>query len=302
MSSTLVDSAQERLLTQYADMLMLERGLSAATLSAYDSDLRQFALWLLDRSGTLLTASRADILAYLALMMEQSASPRTAARKLSALRRFYAWLAREHRLSEDPTSLIDSPKIGRLLPKILSETNVRQLLDAPDTSSTIGLRDRAMLEVLYGCGLRVSEIVGLTIDSANLAEGVVRVWGKGDKERLVPMGEPSCDWVRRYSRSAREDLIKAPTDVLFLSLRGRQMTRQTFWHRIKQYGDQIGLKMALSPHVVRHAFATHLVNNDADLRVVQLLLGHSDLSTTQIYTHVARERMKILHKEHHPRG
>lgn len=302
MSSTLVDSAQERLLTQYADMLMLERGLSAATLSAYDSDLRQFALWLLDRSGTLLTASRADILAYLALMMEQSASPRTAARKLSALRRFYAWLAREHRLSEDPTSLIDSPKIGRLLPKILSEANVRQLLDAPDTSSTIGLRDRAMLEVLYGCGLRVSEIVGLTIDSANLAEGVVRVWGKGDKERLVPMGEPSCDWVRRYSRSAREDLIKAPTDVLFLSLRGRQMTRQTFWHRIKQYGDQIGLKMALSPHVVRHAFATHLVNNDADLRVVQLLLGHSDLSTTQIYTHVARERMKILHQEHHPRG
>lgn len=302
MSSSEVDVAQDRLLTQYADMLMLERGLSAATLSAYDSDLRQFAKSFENENNTLLTASRADILAYLAVLMEQSISPRTAARKLSALRRFYAWLIRERRLKEDPTLLVDSPKIGRSLPKTLSEADVRLLLDAPDTSTTLGLRDRAMLEVLYGCGLRVSEIVGLTVDSTNLAEGVVRVWGKGNKERLVPMGEPSCEWVRQYSRSARVDLMKAPTDVLFLSLRGREMTRQTFWHRISHYGEQIGLKMQLSPHVIRHAFATHLVNHDADLRVVQLLLGHSDLSTTQIYTHVARERMKSLHQEHHPRG
>ena len=188
------------------------------------------------------------------------------------------------------------------MPKTLSEADVRQLLDAPDTSTTIGLRDRAMLEVLYGCGLRVSEIVALKMDSANLAEGVVRVWGKGSKERVVPMGEHSCQWIRRYSKSARVDLMKSPTDVMFLSLRGREMTRQTFWHRISHYGEQIGLKIQLSPHVLRHAFATHLVNHDADLRVVQLLLGHSDLSTTQIYTHVARERMKSLHQEHHPRG
>lgn len=302
MSSSVIDQAQSRLLTQYADMLMLERGLSAATLSAYDADLRQFAIWLQSEDSLLLSATRADILAYLALLMERSVSPRTAARKLSALRRFYAWLVRERRLNEDPTSLVDSPNIGRPLPKTLSEADVRQLLDAPDIRTTIGLRDRAMLEVLYGCGLRVSEIVAMTVDSANLSEGVVRVWGKGNKERLVPMGEPSCEWIRRYSASARVDLMKSTTDILFLSLRGREMTRQTFWHRIRLYGVQIGLNMPLSPHVVRHAFATHLVNHDADLRVVQLLLGHSDLSTTQIYTHVARERMKTLHQEHHPRG
>jgi len=283
-------------------MLMLERGLSAATLSAYDSDLRQFAASLQNNSDTLLTASRADVLAYLAGLMKHSTSPRTAARKLSALRRFYAWLVRERLVEEDPTLLVDSPKIGRSLPKTLSEADVRLLLDAPDTNTTIGLRDRAMVEVLYGCGLRVSEIIALSVDSVNLAEGVVRVWGKGNKERLVPMSEHSCDWMRRYSRSARVDLMKTPTEVLFLSLRGREMTRQTFWHRISHYGEQIGLNMQLSPHIIRHAFATHLVNHDADLRVVQLLLGHSDLSTTQIYTHVARERMKSLHQEHHPRG
>jgi len=302
VTEPVVDHSENRLLTHYADMLMLERGLSASTLSAYDSDLRQFALWLQGEGSDLLTANRSNVMSYLADMVEQSISPRTAARKLSAMRRFYAWLLRERRLTEDPTALIEAPKIGRALPKTLSETDVRNLLDAPDVKTTLGLRDRAMLEVLYGCGLRVSEIVALTIDQANLSQGVVRVWGKGSKERLVPMGEPSCDWIRRYSKSARLDLLKAPSETLFLSSRGREMTRQTFWHRIKRYGEQIELNMQLSPHVVRHAFATHLVNHNADLRVVQLLLGHSDLSTTQIYTHVARERMKSLHQEHHPRG
>lgn len=302
MSSSPVDPAQLRMLTHYADMLMLERGLSAATLSAYDSDLRQFALWLQEEDKSLLTVTRSELMTYLAFLMEKRISPRTAARKLSAIKRFYAWLLRERHLTEDPTLLVDAPKIGRALPKTLSEGDVQRLLAAPDINTTIGLRDRAMLEVLYGCGLRVSEIVGLTVDSANLSEGVVRVWGKGSKERLVPMGEPSCDWIRRYSQSARVDLIKEPTDALFLSSRGQAMTRQTFWHRIKMYGKKIDLAIDLSPHVLRHAFATHLVNHDADLRVVQLLLGHSDLSTTQIYTHVARERMKSLHREHHPRG
>ncbi len=302
MSSGQVDSTEIRLLTHYSDMLMLERGLSAATLSAYDSDLRQFALWLRSENQTLLSVNRSDVLGYLALLLERRISPRSAARKLSAIKRFYAWLLRERRVDADPTLLVEAPKIGRSLPKTLSEDDVQRLLAAPDVQSTLGLRDRAMLEVLYGCGLRVSEIVGLTVDSVNLGEGVVRVWGKGSRERLVPMGEPSCDWIRRYSRSARPDLMKTPTESLFLSSRGQAMTRQTFWHRVKHYGKIIELKMDLSPHVLRHAFATHLVNHDADLRVVQLLLGHSDLSTTQIYTHVARERMKTLHQEHHPRG
>jgi len=274
MTAPVLDHADDRLLTHYADMLMLERGLSAATLSAYDSDLRQFLFWLQERDRTSLAADRSDVMSYLADMVETGVSPRTAARKLSAIRRFYAWLVRDKRIEEDPTALIDAPKIGRALPKTLSESDVRLLLEAPDTKTTLGLRDRAMLEILYGCGLRVSEIVSLTMDSANLSEGVVRVWGKGNKERLVPMSTPSCDWIKRYTKSARVDLMKAPTEALFLSKRGQAMTRQTFWHRIRQYGEQIGLKMQLSPHVVRHAFATHLVNHDADLRVVQLFDGN----------------------------
>ncbi len=302
MKTSIVPSSETRLLTQYADMLMLERGLSTATLSAYESDLRQFALWMQSQGSSLLAASRMDVMAYLSVLMEKAMNPRSAARKLSALRRFYAWLLRERMITEDPTLLIEAPKLGRALPKTLSESDVSELLAAPDTQSVLGLRDRAMLEVLYGCGLRVSEIVSLTMDSANLSEGVVRVWGKGSKERLVPMGQPACNWVRRYLRDARPDLMKGQSEYLFLSSRGRAMTRQTFWHRIKRYGQQIELSVQLSPHVIRHAFATHLVNHDADLRVVQLLLGHSDLSTTQIYTHVARQRMKSLHEEHHPRG
>jgi len=294
--------AEERLLITYADVLMLERGLSQATLSAYDSDLRQFLQWLRNQESGLLDADRSDVMGYLAYLIDQSVSPRTAARKLSALRRFYAWLLRERRMSHDPTALVEAPKVGRPLPKTLSETDVQRLLQAPNTKNALGLRDRAMLELLYGCGLRVSEIVSMTIDQANLTQGVVRVWGKGSKERLVPMGEPACDWVGRYLNSSRKDLLKGVTDALFLSNRGCGMTRQTFWHRIRQYGEQIGLSMQLSPHVLRHAFATHLVNHDADLRVVQLLLGHSDLSTTQIYTYVAMERMKSIHAEHHPRG
>jgi len=302
MKSANADHPEQRLLLRYSDNLLLERGLAAPTLAAYDSDLRQFSSWLLKQDSSLVAATRSDVMSFLAMMVEQSVSPRTAARKLSSLRRFYAWLLREHRIKVDPTALIDAPKVGRALPKTLSESDVQSLLQAPDTSSVLGVRDRAMLEVLYGCGLRVSEIVALRVDHANLSQGVIRVWGKGRKERLVPMGEPACERIRIYSKTARDDLMRGQTDVLFLSNRGQEMTRQTFWHRIRLYGEQIGLSTKISPHVLRHAFATHLVNHDADLRVVQLLLGHSDLSTTQIYTHVARERMKALHSEHHPRG
>jgi len=302
MQELSLNPVEARLLTLYADSLLLERGLSSHTLDAYNIDLKQFSRWLAAAGSSLLTAERHHVLGFLAVMVENSVSPRTAARKLSALRRFYAWLLRERRIQEDPTLLVDAPKIGRPLPKTLSEEDVRRLLEAPDVKTTIGLRDRAMLEVLYGCGLRVSEIVGLTVDHVNTTQGVVRVWGKGSKERMVPLGVPACQWINQYTRQARPDLMKTPSDVLFLSKRAQAMTRQTFWHRLRHYGKQIGLSIELSPHVLRHAFATHLVNHNADLRVVQLLLGHSDLSTTQIYTHVARERMKSLHAKHHPRG
>ena len=221
---------------------------------------------------------------------------------LSALRQFYAWAMRENLVSENPTALVRSPSIGRPLPKTLTESEVTALLKAPVVSDDIGLRDRAMLEVLYGCGLRVSELVGLSVDQVNLQQGVVRVWGKGRKERLVPMGEVAIHWVERYFRQSRPALQKAAVSDLFLSQRGKAMTRQTFWHRIRIHGSVAGIKGHLSPHTLRHAFATHLVNHDADLRAVQMLLGHSSLSTTQIYTHVATQRLKSLHKQHHPRG
>jgi len=283
-------------------MLLIERGLSKHTVSAYESDIKLFALYLQSINGSLKKADRADIMAFLGSRVSSGGSARSAARMLSALRRFYAHLLRERFISNDPTVLIDAPIIGRPLPSTLSESEVRKLLNAPVISTDIGLRDRAMLEVVYGCGLRVSELVSLQVDQVNVNQGVVRVWGKGNKERLVPMGEACIDWIERYTRDARDNLVKGVSSTLFLSLRGREMTRQSFWHRIKVYGMSAGISAHLSPHTLRHAFATHLVNHDADLRVVQLLLGHSDLSTTQIYTHVARERLKYLHARHHPRG
>ncbi len=299
----------QALLQRFADSQLIERGLSGHTISAYATDLRAYARSLHVASGDttashprLVNATNSDIMACLAARVTDGSSARSAARLLSALRQFYAWAVRENLLTENPTALIRSPSIGRPLPKTLTESQVRALLDAPVVSTDLGLRDRAMLETLYGCGLRVSELVSLTVDQVNLQHGVLRVWGKGRKERLVPMGEIAMGWVERYHQHARPSLQTQPTSDLFLSTRGKAMTRQTFWHRIRHYGLVAGLPTGLSPHTLRHAFATHLVNHDADLRVVQMLLGHSSLSTTQIYTHVATERLKSLHTAHHPRG
>ena len=291
-----------KLLRRFADSQLIERGLSSNTISAYQTDLKGFARSLVPADKRLDSVDRSDVMAYLAQRVSGGTSSRSAARSLSALRRFYIWMVREGEITHDPTRQISSPGTGRPLPTSLTETEVKSLFAAPDVDTDLGLRDRAMLECLYGCGLRVSELVGLTVDQINLSQGVLRVWGKGNKERLVPLGDVAIDWIKRYQNTARPALIGTANDTLFLSQRGKVMTRQTFWHRIKLHGRKAGIKSSLSPHTLRHAFATHLVNNDADLRVVQLLLGHSDLSTTQIYTHVARERLKAMHKSHHPRG
>ena len=286
---------------QFLDALWLERGLSENTLSAYRSDLYSYADWLSAASRKLLRSRPEDVLGYLATLTGKSA--RTGARHLSSLRRFFQYLAREGHIDHDPCVRIPAPRIGRPLPKSLTEEEVESLLHAPDTATAIGLRDRAMLEVLYATGLRVSELVGLQVGQVNLRQGVIRVIGKGNKERLTPLGEEAADWVEQFMRQGRAELLSAePVPALFPSRRGRMMTRQTFWHALKRYAAQAGINKTLSPHVLRHAFATHLLNHGADLRVVQMLLGHSDISTTQIYTHVARERLKNLHAEHHPRG
>jgi integrase/recombinase XerD len=293
----------DNLIERFADSLWTERGLSDNTLSAYVSDLEAFQRWLHQRARALPDARREDIQGYLAHLVERGARPRTAARWLSSLRRFYRFLLRESLVGTDPTELIDSPRVGRPLPRTLTEEQVESLLRAPDASRPLGVRDRAMLETLYATGLRVSELVGLTLAQLNLTQGVVRVIGKGDKERLVPLGEEAVAWVTRYLGEARATLAKRrATDALFVTARGGSMTRQAFWRNLKQYARQAGIRVSLSPHTLRHAFATHLLNHGADLRVVQMLLGHADLSTTQIYTHVARARLKDLHAKHHPRG
>ncbi len=294
-------SDKQTVIDQFLDALWLERGLSENTLSAYRSDLYSYADWLASASRDLLQSRPEDILAYLATLTGKSS--RTSARRLSSLRRFFQYLAREGRISHDPCARVAAPRIGRPLPKSLTEEEVESLLNAPDTATAVGQRDRAMLEVLYATGLRVSELVGLQLAQVNLRQGVLRVIGKGNKERLVPLGEEASDWVEKFIRQGRAELLQGPpADVLFPSRRGRMMARQTFWHAIKRHAVRAGISKTLSPHVVRHAFATHLLNHGADLRVVQMLLGHSDISTTQIYTHVARERLKNLHAEHHPRG
>lgn len=292
-----------RLLIQFGDMLLIERGLSARTISAYLSDINLFADWLVvETQRTLGMAERSDVMTYLGHKVQDGSSSRSAARMLSALRRFYGFLKRERIVEEDPTALVETPSIGRPLPVTLTETEVVDLLDAPDTTQAMGIRDKAMLELVYGCGLRVSELVSLSVDQINRQQGVVRVWGKGNKERMIPIGEVADHWLGRYLETARDAFLKGPTEALFLSSRGSALTRQSFWHRIKAYAAIADIRASISPHTLRHAFATHLVNHDADLRVVQLLLGHSDLSTTQIYTHVATTRLKSLHSAHHPRG
>ena len=292
------------LIEQFLDAIWMERGLSENTLAAYRNDLNGYARWLASQHQSDLTAvGRDDVQTYLAKRVAAKASPRSTARLLSTLRRFYAWLRRENRISEDPTALIEAPKLGRPLPKTLTEPEVEALLAAPDTQTLLGLRDRAMLEVLYASGLRVSELVGLKIMQLNLQQGVIRVTGKGNKERLVPLGDEAVSWLQRYIQEARIVLLNGQTcDALFVTQRREAMTRQAFWYMIKRHAQSAGIERALSPHTLRHAFATHLLNHGADLRVVQMLLGHSDLSTTQIYTHVARARLKDLHARHHPRG
>jgi len=289
------------LIDHFLDALWMERGLSENTLAAYRSDLYSFADWLALSARAIEQTQPADVLAYLSSL--SSRSTRTSSRKLSTLRRIFQYLVREGRIDHDPTAQIESLRIGRPLPKSLTESEVEALIKAPNTTTAIGLRDRAMLEVLYATGLRVSELVALQIDQINLRQEVIRIVGKGNKERLVPLGEEAVEWLEKFISEGRVDLFKeTPTATVFPSRRGLTMRRETFWHAIKRYTTRAGISKPISPHVLRHAFATHLLNHGADLRVVQMLLGHSDISTTQIYTHIAKERLKTLHAEHHPRG
>jgi len=292
-----LSDAAARLLDAFCDALWLEDGLSRNTLSAYRADLEQFFSFV---KKDLLKIGEADLFAFLASRRGRASS---AARRVSSLKRFFQYCMRERRIGADPTLKLDAPKRTPRFPKTLSEADVEALLAAPDVAAALGLRDRAMLETLYAAGLRVSELVALKIFEADLAAGVVRVLGKGSKERLVPLGEEAVHWLRRYIAVSRKDLLgKKASDALFVTARGAGMTRQAFWHLVRRYGARAIPGKRLSPHVLRHAFATHLINHGADLRVVQMLLGHADISTTQIYTHVARERLKQLHAKHHPRG
>ncbi len=292
------------LIDEFCDALWLEDGLAKNSLDAYRGDLSQFARWLETRHGKrLLDGNVADIQSYLGHQFRKKTRASSAARLLSSLKRFYRYCLRQGRIKADPTLKIDSPKLPRSLPKSLTEEDVEGLLDAPPVEKALGLRDKAMLETIYASGLRVSELVTLKLGQVSQDMGVVRVIGKGSKERLVPLGEEALAWIRRYLREARPALLGGrSSDDLFVTARGAAMTRQMFWHLLRRYAALAGLKKPISPHTLRHAFATHLLNHGADLRVVQLLLGHSDISTTQIYTHVARERLKQLHAKHHPRG
>lgn len=299
-----INPVDAREIERFLDALWMEGGLSDNTLAAYRNDLRGLSLWLSASPGvSLVAAQREHLMGYLAHRYSSGSKARSAARLLSSVRRFYRYHVREKNLVDDPSARIEAPKLGRPLPKSLSEAQVEALLGAPECQQALGLRDRAMLEVLYACGLRVSELVGLRLEQINLRQGVVRVIGKGSKERLVPLGEEAMNWLQRYFTEVRSDLLNGqPSDFVFPGRGGEALTRQAFWYRIKAYARKAAIRVSLSPHTLRHAFATHLVNHGADLRVVQLLLGHSDLSTTQIYTHVARERLRELHAQHHPRG
>ena len=293
----------EQSVDQFLDAIWMERGLSQNTLGAYRADLMTLARGLAEKNKSIDLADKADLLAFIASRVEGGAKPRSTARQLSSFRRFFRYIMREGTRDNDPTSDIEMPRIGRSLPKTLTEDEVELLLSAPNTDEPLGHRDRAMLELLYATGLRVSELINLTQSQINFNQGVLRIVGKGDRERLIPLGDESQRWLKDFIDGPRmEILLERQTDYLFPTRRGDRMTRQAFWHIIKRYAQKAGVQKKMSPHSLRHAFATHLLNRGADLRVVQLLLGHSDLSTTQIYTHVARERLKDLHGEHHPRG
>jgi integrase/recombinase XerD len=298
-----ISKDSQQIIELFLDAAWAERGLSRNTLHSYRYDLMQLAAHQNERDRDLISASREDLLHFLASCVQQGRSPRSLSRYLSGIRQFYRWLLREGRIRQDPSALIESPKLGRGLPKALSEQQVVDLLEAPDVDSPLGLRDRTMLELMYASGLRVSELVGLEFADVNINQGVIRVLGKGNKERLVPLGEEALTWLERYLASGRPELMKgAECQHVFVTARKAGMTRQAFWHAIKRCARLASIDQAVSPHMLRHSFATHLLNHGADLRVVQLLLGHSDLSTTQIYTHIAREGLKAMHSKHHPRG
>lgn len=287
----------------FCDHVWMEQGLSDATLSSYRTDLKLFASWLKEQGQQLLVVGQSDIQSYLAFRFQQQYSGRSTARLLSSLRKFYGYLCQQHRLKVDPTQQIENPKIQPPVPKSLSEKDVELLIEQPDLETALGLRDKAMLELLYSSGLRITELISIEVNQIGFVQGVMRVIGKGDKERLVPIGEEALASIQQYLKYGRPELAsEEQNDWLFLSTRGSKMTRQTFWYRIKHYANMAGIRTHLSPHTLRHAFATHLLNHGADLRTLQMLLGHSDLSTTQIYTYVARERLKQMHSEHHPRG
>ena len=296
---------KEQLIDNFLDALWSERGLSQNTLAAYGRDLKAWGEWLnKSKDLCLLTADASVLQQYLAHRGRNGAKSSTMARVLSSLRRFYRYQLRQGVISEDPSALIDAPRIGRLLPGSLSEGQVDDLLEAPNIDESLGLRDRAMLELLYAAGLRVSELVSLELSQINLQVGVVRIIGKGNKERMVPLGDVAVDWVTRYIAESRPQIMRGNdvSNATFVTRRGSGMTRQGFWHIIKRYAAIAGIEQDLSPHTLRHAFATHLLNHGADLRVLQMLLGHSDLSTTQIYTHIAQARLQEVHQKHHPRG
>ena len=297
-----IRAADQQMIQQFLDRYWAETGASANTIASYRLDLQIFARWLsAQRKPELDQVDRVELMEFLAFR-SQNSSARTGARTLSTLKSFYGQRAALMQQANTPTSLLSGPKLPRSLPKAMSEREVETLLGAPDQESAAGIRDKAMLELLYATGLRVSELVSLRGEQVNLRQGVLRVMGKGNKERLVPMGEIAIEWIERYLQGARAELLGGHrSDALFVTTRGEAMTRQAFWYLIKRYALRAGVR-TLSPHVLRHCFATHLLNHGADLRVVQLLLGHSDISTTQIYTYIARENLKKLHAQHHPRG
>ena len=299
-----MSDSDRQILDAFIDNIWIEKGLSQNTLDSYRSDLEQFSKWLKKNNLNYIKTSKKEILSYLSFLFQKGLGSKTVARKLSSLKSFFRYLVFKSIIPNDPSSEVETPKLLKSIPKSISEKEVEPLLAAPDEKTDIGLRDKTMIETLYSCGLRISELTNLELLNLNLRQGVIRVIGKGQKERLVPMGDQLIGLLELYISFSRKNLLnKRHSDFLFLSTRGQRMTRQSFWHRIKHYCLASGFEPdKISPHVLRHAFATHLLNNGADLRVVQLLLGHSDLNTTQIYTEVARQRLKRLHTEHHPRG
>ncbi|MDC2973278.1 MAG: site-specific tyrosine recombinase XerD [Pseudomonadota bacterium] len=297
-------NSEERLVIDaFIDTIWIEKGLSTNTLNSYKSDLEKYFNWIELNSLKYKELSRSDVLEYLAYLFGQKLEGKSVARNLSSLKAFHNYLILKDITKSNPCEKIETPKFVKSIPSSLSENEVEKLLDAPDENTFIGIRDKTMIETLYSCGLRISELVDLEIIHVNLRQGVIRVLGKGQKERLVPMGQKLINLIGIYFSKLEENKIKNSSNFLFLSQRGKKITRQAFWHRIKIYATKAGLENnKISPHILRHAFATHLLNNGADLRVVQLLLGHSDLNTTQIYTEVAKRRLQNLHGAHHPRG